>query len=105
MRVHVRHALVLALAAARALTVWDAAPRGLVEDATTPCACDDQKLPRGALRLRVLFGCGKDVATPFAKMLSEAVLREGCGLVAARMITCGRGECRGWGVHCVHRLG
>ena len=48
----------------------------------------------GALRLRVLFGCGKDVATPFAKMLSEAVLREGCGLVAARMITCGRGECR-----------
>ena len=49
----------------------------------------------GALRLRVLFGCGGAVvATPFAKMLSESVLREGCGLVAARMITCGRGECR-----------
>ena len=47
MRVHL--GLVLALAAARALTVWDAAPRGLVEDATAPCACDDQKLPRGAL--------------------------------------------------------
>ena len=31
----------------RALTVWDAAPRGLVEDVTTLCACDDQKLPRG----------------------------------------------------------
>ena len=29
MRVHVRHGLLLALAAARALTVWDAAPRGL----------------------------------------------------------------------------